>query len=276
MLQKLIEDSRAQLLNKSKRGAEYKGDKSKGKNRYQRRLKSSIAKSVNNYNRLDMNKFFKQDTLDVVVKVKGETDDYEVKMRFNGILDELHKILNTGQEFNFRSISQALIRAFNREDVYIHCSCPDWKYRFAYWATVSDINSGQLEDRPNNYDWTNKNNNMGAACKHVILVLANNTWLNKVASVIFNYVNYMKDHMQKMYADIIYPAIYDKPYEDDVQLSIFDKTDLDSEETDIDTSNKYARTKTQFKPGNQSGVQFARNPNEGEKQLDIDSLVDNK
>lgn len=274
MLQKLIEDSRAQLLNKSKHGKEYVLDKSKGKNRYERRLKSSIAKSVNNYNRLDMNKFFKQDTLDVVVKVKGETDNYEVKIRFNGILDELHKILDSGQEFDFRSVSQALIRAFNREDVFIHCSCPDWQYRFNHWATVHDITSGAPEDRPNRFDWTNKNDDMGAACKHVLLVLQNNTWLNKVAAVIRNYVTYMKDHSQKMYADIVYPAIYGRPYEDEVQLSIFDKDDLDTGETDIDTSNKYARERTRFKPGNQSGVQFAKEAPADGKQLDIDSLID--
>lgn len=271
-MQKLIEDSRAELLNKSKKGKNYSGDKSKGKNRFQRRLKSSIMKSVNNYNRLDMNKFFKQDILDVVVKVHGETDDYEVKIRFNGILEELHKILSSGQEFNFRSVAQSLIRAFNREDVYIHCSCPDWQYRFNHWATVHQITSGAPENRPNRFEWTNKNDDMGSACKHVLLVLANNTWLNKVASVIYNYVNYMKDHSQKMYADIVYPAIYEKPYEDDVQLSIFDKGDLDTGEADIDTSNKYARTKTQFKKGNQSGIQFAKADNSDEKQLDIDNL----
>lgn len=271
--QRLIEDSRAQLLNKSKKARNYSGDQSKGKNRFQRRLKSSISKSVNNYNRLDMDKFFRKDILDVVVKVHGETDDYEVKLRFNGVLKELHKILASGRPFDFRAIAQALIRAFNSEDVYINCSCPDWKYRFNHWATVHDITSGAPENRPNRFDWTNKNDDMGAACKHVLLVLSNNTWLNKVASVINNYVNYMQDYSAKMYADIIYPAIYGKPYEDEVQTSLFDKDTLSSDEDELNRSNEYGRTRGRFKKGNQSGIQFAKSDKPDGKQLDIDSLL---
>ena len=56
--------------------------------------------------------------------------------------------------------------------------------------------------------------------------------------------------MQRAYTDIIYPAIYGKEYEEPVQLSIFDKDDLDTDETTIDKSNQYGRTSTQFKKGN--------------------------
>ena len=273
-MQKLIEDSRAKLLNKAKKGANYKGDKSKGKNRYQRRTHSSVSNNVKNYNKLDMNNLFKNNILDVVIDVKGETDNYQVKIKFANFLDELHSELKRNQIFNFRTVARALIRSFNGENVYIHCSCPDWRYRMDYFAHVNDIASTEKPDdpldRPSKI--TNPNDTLGPGCKHTLLVISNNSWLNKVASVIFNYVNYMEKHQHRLYADVIYPAIYEKPYEDDVQLDIFsqDNDELASDENALDISNEYARTKNQFKLGNQSGVQFA--PKNDNKQLDIDSI----
>lgn len=274
-MQKLIEDSRAKLLNKAKKGANYKGDQSKGKNRYQRRVHSSVSKNVANYNKLDMNQLFKKNILDVVIDVHGETKkDYQVKIKFADFLDELHSELKRNQQFNFRTVTRALIRSFNGDNVYIHCSCPDWKYRMDYFAHVNDIASTEKPDDPLNRPSkiTNPNDTLGPGCKHALLVISNNSWLNKVASVIFNYVNYMEKHQPKLYADVIYPAIYEKPYEDDVQLDIFsqDSDELDSSSDTLDISNEYARTKSQFKPGNQSGVQFA--PKNDTKQLDIDNI----
>lgn len=75
--------------------------------------------------------------------------------------------------------------------------------------------------------------------------------------------------MQRAYTDIIYPAIYGKEYEEPVQLSIFDKDDLDTDETTIDKSNQYGRTSTQFKKGNTQGVRFAPN-NSNDDQITID------
>ena len=93
---------------------------------------------------MDMNGLFQHGILTVNIEVNGETDNYIVTMKFGGFLEELQKILRT-QEFNLRAVTRALINAFNRDDVYIHCSCPDWQYRFAYWGSVNDINSGAIE-----------------------------------------------------------------------------------------------------------------------------------
>ena len=105
-----------------------------------------------------------------------------------------------------------------------------------------------------------------------MLILSNNSWLVKVSSVIHNYVNYMEKHYQKLYADIIYPAIYQQEYQEPVQLDL--DSDDDKMKTDSDTldvSNRWARTKTQFQKGNQSGVQFTRKKDP--KQFDFDSLI---
>ena len=87
----------------------------------------------------------------------------------------------------------------------------------------------------------------------------------------------MEKHYPKLYADIIYPAIYEKEYEEPVQLSIDDLSDeekeVPSEEDTIDTSNKWAKTKNQFKPGNEYRFQPANKEIEGQKSFDFDSLM---
>lgn len=272
MLIKLNEDSRSQLLSKARQGAEYKGDKSKGKNRYERRTKSKISNSVREYNQLDMNKFFKEDILDLYIKVHGETDDYMVGISFSGILELIREETEKDEnlQVDLRLILKMLKRAFNREDhVLVKCSCPDWTYRMAYFASVNDIILGDKENRPS--DETNPHDDLGPACKHVILVLSNTAWIVKLASAVNNYINYIKDHYENSYAEIIYPQLYGREYDQDVQLGLFDKDELDN--TDTDQANEYGRTRGQFKKGNQSGVQFAKNEPEeisDDDQLELD------
>lgn len=275
-MNRLTEDSRSQLLSKSKRADSYApSNQAFGKNRYERRLRSKVSHSVKDYNSINMNRLFKDNLLDVKVSVQGETDNYEVKISFGGFLDNLHKELerNNG-ELNLRVVSRALSSSFNSDNVYIHCSCPDWKYRMSYYATKNSITSGDPELRPSKI--TNPTDSKGPGCKHSLLVISNNSWLLKVASVIFNYINYMEKHYAKLYADVIYPAVYDKPYEEPVQLDMLNDEEnpelVDDEET-IDSSNEYARTKNQFKKGNE----YRFKPSDKiDKQLDFDSLLDDE
>ena len=275
-MNRLYEDSRSQLLSKSKKADNYAPNNQMfGKNRYERRLKSRVSHSVKDYNSINMNRLFKDNILDVKVSVQGETNDYVVKISFGGFLDNLHRELDrNNDELNLRVVSRALSSSFNSDNVYISCSCPDWRYRMGYFSTKNSITSGDPELRPSKI--TNPNDTKGPGCKHSLLVISNNSWLLKVASVIFNYINYMEKHYAKLYADIIYPAIYEKEYEEPVQLDMFDDEEnpelLDDEDT-IDTSNKYARTKNQFKTGNEYRFKPS---NKIDKQLDFDSLLDDE
>lgn len=126
-------------------------------------------------------------------------------------------------------------------------NCEDFFYRFSYWATVKNINSGEPQLIPAKI--TNPTNNKGPGCKHVMLVLSNTVWLLKVASVINNYIKYMERYRQNDYAKIIYPAIYGKKYTQPVQLSIDDSKDdiLTDDETFINTTNEYGRTSGRFR-----------------------------
>ena len=267
----LHEDSRQKLINKSKTST-------KGKQRFERRNKSKVASVVKSFNSIDMNKLFKEDILTVNIPVNGETDDYIVRITFGGFLEILRDNLEPGEEINFRDISRAAIIGFNRDDVFIHCSCPDFKYRFNYYATRNNINSGTPETRPSKI--TNPTDSLGSGCKHVLLVLNNTSWIVRVARVIINYVRYMERHYEKLYADIIYPAIYGVAYNDDVQLSIDDldgkdKLASDNDSDTLDAANEYNKDRTKFQKGNEMGIRFASDPNaKDDNQLSFENEDD--
>ena len=155
-------------------------------------------------------------------------------------------------------------------------ACPilhncDFKYRFDYWATVKHTNSGSPQNIPSNI--TNPDDSLGSGCKHTLLVLNNNAWIIKVASVINNYVKYMQKNYEKLYADIIYPAIYGKAY-DGVQLGIFDDEKELATDTDTDDVSKaidYGKKSTQFQKGNKQGYKFVSDKDKEQAEIDVDA-----
>lgn len=266
----LLEDNRHKLISKSK-------SSTKGKERFNKRTRSRVANTVKAMNSIDMNKLFKEDILTVNLPVKGETDDYVVKITFGGFLEILRDQIGNKPEVEFRDISRAAIIGFNKDDVFINCTCPDFRYRFAYYCTKNQVNSGTPETRPSNI--TNPDDSLGSACKHVLLILNNNSWIMRVASVINNYIQYMKKHYQKLYADIIYPAIYGKKYEEPVQLSLDDMEDnTDELQTDTDTIDKaniYNKQRTQFQKGNDQGIRFAPSNKAPKDQMELEDEEEN-
>mgnify|MGYP007111668696 CR=1 FL=1 len=103
-------------------------------------LYSKIANAVKSYNQIDMNKLFKQDILQVNIPVVGENDEYTVTIKLEGVTAEMQKnIKNNGNKMEFRTIVQALTKVFNTTDVYVKCSCPDFKYRFAHWNIIKNV-----------------------------------------------------------------------------------------------------------------------------------------
>lgn len=120
-----------------------------------------------------------------------------------------------------------------------------------------------------------------------MLVIGNTSWIIKLGSVVTNYYNYMEKHYKKLWADVIYPAVWNKKYEEPIQLDIDSIDDIDQLDTAtdmVDKSNIYARDKNKFKKGNTMGVRFApKNSDENDKnknysifdkQKDIDSEED--
>ena len=127
-MNKLLEDKRQELISNSKHADNYAPENQfRGKNRYERRLHSRVANSVREMNSIDMNKFFQNNILDVDVKVRGETNDYIVRISFGEVLDQIHKQLAANNDvLNLRCVIRALVSSFNGENVYVRCSCPDF------------------------------------------------------------------------------------------------------------------------------------------------------
>lgn len=225
-----------------------------------------------------MQSLFVHDVLTINVPVQGETDNYLVRMKFGGFLELLRKRIDQqGNKLDLRSVTRALLDAFNQEDVYISCNCPDQRYRQNYWNTVKGINSGVPEKRPSAI--TNPKNTLGPGCKHIMLVLANNSWLTRVARVIYNYILYMNRTQQKLYADIIYPAIYGEKYQGPVQIGMLDKQELDNTldndfTDDIDQANREGRQRGTFKVGNK--YRFKPDERPGKMQVSLDDIEEDE
>lgn len=120
------------MIAKSRSAGQYK-DQSRGKNRFDRRRHSKISGAVKSYNQIDMNDFFKKDVLKVKIPVKGETDDYMVSIKLEGVCAEIAKnVKNNNGKFEFRTVVQALTKVFNTGNVYVNCTCDDFRYNFAH------------------------------------------------------------------------------------------------------------------------------------------------
>ena len=242
----LREDKRAQLMAKGQSGEKEKN----GQTRYQKRVKSKIASSNKEFNQIDMNQFFRDDILTVNIPVVGETNNYLVTFSFSGFLEKLHSEIETnGNVLALKTVLRAIVNSFNTDDVYIRCNCEDFRYRFSYWGTRNNTITGEKELRPS--DITNPDDRLGSGCKHIMLCLSNTGWCIKVAAVVKNYIEYMEKHLHSMYAKVIYPAIWQKPYEDPVQMSMFDDDDLLTDKDTIDRANVAARQKGRWEQGNQ-------------------------
>lgn len=198
------------IINEEKRSTLV--SRSKTNPRYKRSKNVSIITAPHSFDRIDMNKLFQNDILEVVLGIHGETDDYDVIISFSGFLKEIKTLIKNNPQaiqnkrVNMNMVLRALKRAFDTNDIYEHCSCPDHKYRFRYWSTTKRYNAGQPELRFPKI--TNPNDSLGSGCKHTIAVLKNNSWLVKVASVINNYIKYLEKRLPKLYEKFIYTALF--------------------------------------------------------------------
>lgn len=120
----LLEKTRQELINKSKSGTNYKSKDRENQNRWDRRKYSSVANTVRDYNNINMDVFFKDDILEFVVKVKGETDNYDVTITFSNILKRIQQeVKSNNNKLEFKCVLRALLSAFNSDDVYVSCAC---------------------------------------------------------------------------------------------------------------------------------------------------------
>lgn len=249
----LNEVTRNALIAKSKKAPAYKSNKSK--NRWVAKDNSKIANTVKDYNKINMDDFWKKDILEFKIRVEGETDNYFVTINFSNVLPRIQKqIKENKNKIEVKCIYQALFQALNSSDIKIDCSCPDFKYRFKVWATKNGYNAGSAESREAKI--TNPRDELGAACKHILCALNNAEWLQKIASVINNYINYCKDNMEYNYSRFIFPKLFGMSYDKAIQLTIRDyeqdgkvKDKLESDEAIINLSNALGKIRGRIKKG---------------------------
>lgn len=250
-LKLLLEANRGSLIAQSRNAGTYKNQE-RGKNRFERKKYSKIANAVKSYNQIDMNSLFKQDILQVNIPVVGENDEYIVTIKLEGVVGEIQKnIKNNNNKLEFRTIIQALTKVFNTSDVYIKCSCPDAKYRFAHWNIIKNVSTDDSSNDPGpGKGIANPNDDKGRGCKHMLLVLANGDWMMKVASVINNYCHFLSEKKPEAFLKLVFPKLYGVPADEADQNGIVaENEDLETGKDLIDIINEYGRNRGKFKAG---------------------------
>lgn len=250
-LKLLLEANRSSLIAQSRNAGTYKNQE-RGKNRFERKKYSKIANAVKSYNQIDMNSLFKQDILQVNIPVVGENDEYIVTIKLEGVVGEIQKnIKNNNNKLEFRTIIQALTKVFNTSDVYIKCSCPDAKYRFAHWNIIKNVSTDDSSNDPGpGKGIANPNDDKGRGCKHMLLVLANGDWMMKVASVINNYCHFLSEKKPEAFLKLVFPKLYGVPADEADQNGIVaENEDLETGKDLIDIINEYGRNRGKFKAG---------------------------
>lgn len=247
----LHEDSRTLLVSKSRSVGPYK-NQMRGKNRFERKKHSQIAKTVKQYNKIDMNKLFKEDILEVSIPVTGETDNYTVSIRMDGVVKEIARNIKTNKNaLEFKTIVQSLTKVFNTANIFVKCSCPDYKYRFAHWNIINRVSVDDTSKDPGpGKGIRNPNDQLGRGCKHVLLCLANGDWVIKVASVINNYVHYAEEKLRPAFLKLIFPKLYGVTFDEAEENNLLpEDTELATSESIIDAINDYGRNRGKYKPG---------------------------
>ena len=107
-------------------------------------------------------------------------------------------------------------------------NCADFTYAgFNYLAVKQDYNSNPIFGKAMQPPTIkNPHDDKGAACKHILRVLSDVSWMMNVARVIYNYIKVSRELMQRNYAEIIFPKVYGRPYKGVVQMSLMDKDDM--------------------------------------------------
>ena len=220
----LQEKSRSDLLSKSMTA---KPTKSYNTTRFERRKLQTMKTSSSIFNKLDMNSVFKSDALSLEMPVEGETNTYTVTILFDGICKDIQRELKKNDyNLEFKVIYKAIVRAIKNQNMFIGCTCKDYKFRFQYIATKERYNALQAQLVPATQ--TNPNNDQGAGCKHILKVLDDLSWAMQLATALNNYILYMKKNKPKLFNDIMFRSIYGMPYRSAVEKGIIEETDDES------------------------------------------------
>ena len=153
-------------------------------NRFKRRMMIKTEGGARIWYDIDVNRFFRKDEFTFHIPVIGESDDYIVEFQIKDWIPILrHDIKDLG--FSVQTFKKSLAKAMRMLDIKCHCTCPDFKFRFAYWFTMKGDNSGEPETRPAKI--TNSKDDLGRGCKHILFTISLKTWAERIGRILFNY-----------------------------------------------------------------------------------------
>lgn len=118
--------------------------------------------------------------------------DYIVTISFEGPFDLLQWQLksmrgkNRWKRINHKMLVDILTKALDTEDLFIDCTCDDFKYRFAYWATQANCKFGLQQNKAPTV--RNVKNNKGYCCKHILAVLYGKRWVPAAAKAWLDFI----------------------------------------------------------------------------------------
>ena len=159
-------------LNEVKRQTILKRSEKQTKARFERRM--TILNSEIQYYSIDISKFLETGVLEFRFHVR----DYDVNIEVDGLLKYLKRRI---KKPTYASVRTFLSNALDKTNIRVNCTCPDFRYRFAYTATERKFKAGDPETRPSNI--TNPRMR-GACCKHLLKLLNNKDWVRKYTSLI--------------------------------------------------------------------------------------------
>lgn len=169
---RLNEYTRKRLLDKSKKDTPDKF-----------RRRTEISRDEWSFLRVGLLELMTSEDLYIYFKVR----DYLVDLKIVGFKPILDQYLN-GKFKNdtTKAITKALNHSLRYNHIQVRCSCPDFKYRYAYMATIKNYGLDTNETRPAKI--TNPKN-QGGLCKHIARVLnLPSLWSKRVVTALKGYV----------------------------------------------------------------------------------------
>ena len=134
------------------------------------------------FNNVDFNELFENNNFTWSSRV----GDYIVTLSFEGAFEILRwKVrsfngTNRWKRITHKMLVECLSEALDRRDLYIDCSCPDFVYRFSFWATQAGCKYGVQQNTAPKV--RNVKNNKGYCCKHILAVLYGKRWVPAAAN----------------------------------------------------------------------------------------------